>query len=216
MFAFNPFDKNFGELLVRGFAVCGAAFVGYLLGWGLAGLLNKAFFHLPKDARTWKVLKGLLRWLGAIAAAVLAALILFGSGLGLGFGGGPGTDKGEGPGQAQTTSPEPTEPPSPRVKETPPQRRDTAQVTLLAPPMVPEKRFYRLEPERTPLTLEQVEQAVLKQAQPARAGPPLTRVEILVYNNSPNDRRLTQQLVEWARRAGLTVSIVPIDQDVPP
>ena len=47
-------------------------------------------------------------------------------------------------------------------------------------------------------------------------GPvPLERVEILTYNNSPNDRRLTRALIDWARQVGLKPSVVPIDQDVP-
>jgi hypothetical protein len=209
---------NFAELLVRGLAVCGAAFVGFLLGWALAWLLNAAFFHLPRQNRRRKVLREVLRCAGGLAAAILAALLLFGSGGGLGFGGGPGEGKGEGPGQvpAGPTGPEPPDPAEatqPRVRETPPQSAGAVQVTLLAPP-IRDQRYYRLEPERQPLTLEELQRAVLAKKQ--TPGPmPLKRLEVLVYNNSPNDRRLTRELLLWARRAELEVSVVPIDQDVP-
>src|SRR5205085_351686 len=149
------------ELLVRGFAVCGAAFVGYLLGWWLAVLLNSAIFHAPKTGRAWKAFKNLMRWSLGLAAGILAALILFGSGHGLGFGGGPGTDKGDGPGHAAPEQPAETEPLPPRVKDLPPPTADTVRVTLLAAP-VTDGRFYRVEPERTPRTLAEVQGLILE------------------------------------------------------
>jgi hypothetical protein len=211
LFALNPF-ANLAELVVRGLAVCGAAFVGFLLGWGLAWLLNAAYFHLPKTSRWWKVMKHTFRWAGAIVAGILAALILFGAGGGLGFGGGPGSDKGEGPGRTLPTDPDAPEVTEPRRKEAPPLTAGTVQVTLLAPP-VQETRFFRLEPDRKPLTLDELRQAVTAKRQ--APGLPLQRVEILVYNNSPHDRRLRQELVAWARQSGLTAVEVPIDQEVP-
>ncbi len=187
---------------VKCLAVGGAFLLGYLFAGGVAALLDRGLFR----RRTPPGVKKVAKLLGGLAAAVLAALALFGSGgdglLGGGAGDGPGKvdgPTGTGTPAAKDDSKTPVRPPDVRPSE------GEVRVTVLGGDDVKGSRFYLVDDDATPKTFEELQAAIT-----ARAGGE-KRPEVAVLFPSRNavaqDHPAVTRLVRWAReRAGLKVT----------
>jgi hypothetical protein len=181
-------------------AVVGGAVVGGLVVGVLAQLLTRAF-------TAQKLSRGpslVVRLLGAIICGWLVALWVFGGG-GPGFGGLGGFGLGSGPDSgAKTTEVAKKEGEGKKINgETKTPAAETLRIEVLGKdPLqkqdVDASRFYRIDSGDGPrlLTFEEIKEVVKK-----RQGeqPPLRRIEIVLYNDSPDkDVRLVRQLKAWA------------------
>jgi hypothetical protein len=181
-------------------AVVGGAVVGGLVVGLLAQLLTRAF----TAQKLTRVPLLVTRLLGAVICGWLVGLWVFGGG-GPGFGGLGGFGLGSGPDSgAKTTETAKKEGEGKKVNsdvKTP--AAETLRVEVLGKDPLQKQdadasRFYRIDSGDGPrlLTFEEVKEVVKK-----RQGeqPPLRRIEIVLYNDSPDkDVRIVRQLKAWA------------------
>lgn len=200
MIDFNP--ARFAQLVVNLLAVGGGFLLGYLLAGGVVWWLGRG--KAPDG------LKRTARLLGGVAVAVLVFLIVFGHGLGWTlFGGGlAGTDNGSGKGPADRTEPVSTAPDRPPVqpaKPLPP-AGERVRVTLLGGPDVKDQRFYLVDDDPAPRTLDEVRTAALRRKEEAGAKGLAVEVRFAATNTLPREHPAVTRLERWAAEAGLTVT----------
>jgi hypothetical protein len=201
-----------GELAVKLLAVAGGAVVGGILTGFLARLAWKGVFRreIPKQVAS------IVRGVGALACAVLVALLVF-SGGGGGFGFGWGLGGGAGKGTGSTTGTETKTGRETAPATTPATRPDTGPEsgTGSTPLRVrvlgggdKEKRFYRIDDEKEPHTLDGLRSVLAARKHPA-TGKPFASVELHVY---PDSADVNSSVVAAAHRlaedAGLSVKQV--------
>jgi hypothetical protein len=183
-------------------AVVGGAVVGALVVGLLVQLVTRAFTaqKLPR----WAVLT--VRLLGGVIGGWLVALWVLGGG-GSGFGGlggwslGSGPGKGEGEKTTEIAKKDGEGKATPRDGQTP--AAETLRIEVLGKASLSKadadaSRYYRIDTGDGPrfLTFEEVKGAVKK-----RQGgePPLRRIEIVLYKDSPDQRvPLVSRLKTWA------------------
>jgi hypothetical protein len=202
-------ESQLGQTVVRILAVAGGALVG---GLG-SGLLLQLLVRLTTAGKTPKWAVQFVRVLGAIAGAWLVYLFLFGgsggggSGSGWwpgGSGGGLGTGK-EGTEPGSTAREGPTTRETGREHVSPLSKASTLRVEVLGDSRVEKAHFYRPEGEGPLLNLEDVKKRVERRREQA---PPLQKIEIVLYENSPDqDTAVVKELESWARQRGLATSI---------
>jgi hypothetical protein len=190
------------DVVVKSLAVIGGG-VGGGLGLGfLAQLLMRA--TMVRKPPRWSVL--VVRLFGGVICGWLVALWLFGGGGpgiggtgGWGFGSGSDQDSGEkaiesGKKKKGSKESERTKPMSPR---------ESLRIEVLGKDALPEsdvasKRWYRIdtgEGEQL-LTLEEIKKEVEKRV---HEEPPLRRIEIVLYKDSPDERvPIVSRLRTWA------------------
>jgi hypothetical protein len=195
--------ENIGPV-ERWLAVIGGGVVGGLLIGFLTGMLVRLVStrKMPRWARN------VVRVTGAVACGWLVAVILFGGG-GSGFGGSGGgyLGGGSGEGSSSPSTPQSSGPVSPSSKASPavPPAENTLRVEVLGPAPLRQltgkpdaENRYRVEGEGGPqlLTLKEVKDFILARQ---KREPPLRRVVIVVYNDSPApDKEFVTELKAWA------------------
>lgn len=188
--------ENVTNFVVKGLAVAGA----FLVGFALMGLVAIALDRWLFNKKTPVGMKRVARILGGLAAAFLAALILFGEGGSGLFGGAAGTGNGKPKGATPTNPAElnvstPT-PPSPVVSEVP---ADNAviRVMILGGFDVKDGRFYKLDDDATPKTFEDAKKAIV--ARQTSDSKKLAIVLLFPAQNAPaRDHPAVIQLERWA------------------
>lgn len=201
---------DLGHVVVNVLAVAGGAAVGAVLASLATGFVVRRIFRRPQPpaART------IVRVLGAAAGGLAVAILLFsGFGTGWGLGGwglGGGQSKGE-LGSARATASQRETPPN-TAPTTPPSH--SVRVVMLGGDLVRKAAAYRLDGERRARTLAEVQDVIRKRM---AATPPAKALDILVYDNSvARGSAPVEELEQWARQAGLTVTVVAAPGDLPP
>lgn len=177
------FATKAGKYVMYVLAVAGGFLIGNLLTWALCRIVAK--FVLKE--RLPVMLERVLRILGGLALAALVAFLLFRFGTGWGFGG-SGAGEGDGTGaptkggEQPDTSKEKTPPTKvqPTVKEDPAVLATGMKVIVL--PANPELRLFRLEGDKQPLTLAEVEDRIRRRH--ADTGDKLKFIDLLIYRDS--------------------------------
>jgi hypothetical protein len=205
----------------RWLAVIGGGVVGGLL----IGFLTGVFVRLVSTRKMPRWARNAVRLTGAILCGWLVALILFGgNGLGLGGTGGWGFGSGTGKSESTAKAPEGGGPGSPTSKASPvvPPAENTLRVEVLGPAPLRQltgkadaENRYRVEGENGPklLTLKEVKEYILQRQ---KQGPPLRRVVLVVYKDSPApDKEFVTELAAWARDLPADGAKVKVDVDLP-
>lgn len=203
------------DLLVRLLAVIGGG-VGGGLGLGLLAQLLMRAVPMRKPRR-WSVL--MVRVLGGGMCGWLVALWLFGGGgWGIGGTGGWGIGAGAGKGEDEKT----VEIGKKNSKTTEMRSEETLRIEVLGRAAlsasdIQAERWYRIEMAEGPLllTFAEIKEAIAKRQQ---EQPPLRRIEIVLYQDSPDERvPIVRRLRTWGdRNSGkMKVDIVVRDADAP-
>jgi hypothetical protein len=138
--------------------------VGYFVGGVVAWALDRWVFGRKAPEQ----LKRVCALLCGLALAIVVALILFGSGGGGLFGGGGGSGEGKGtPADEKGKQPAPAQPKDdvrpPKMEPKPPEPKPTpgdVRVAILGGADVRDGRFYILDGDRTPRTLDELKKAI--------------------------------------------------------
>ena len=204
MIAFLPSADSVGQVAIRVLAVAGAAFLGGLLVGFLTNVLAKALTAkaLPRPALIF------LRLLGAAVAGVLAAMLLFHSGIGDGWGwgggGGPGPGKGTGGEQVKHEKDKETDAVKPPVQNGEPiDQKKVLRIEVLSRP---DERRYRVEGGQLLLTREEVGKLLDERR---KGTPALEKVVVVLYKNSPDqDTSVVKDLVRTVELKELAPDIL--------
>jgi hypothetical protein len=199
---------NLGEFVVKVLAVAGGALIG---GLG-SGLVLQLLVRMTTTMKVPKSILQVVRVLGAIALAGAVALFLFGKGGGTGgglgwFAGGAGNGTGTG---REGTPPEATGRETPAPRDTGRDHTNGAESarTLRVEVLVDRRNnatAFRAEGKQELLGLPELEKYVRGRREQA---PALQRLALVIYLNSPDrDSGPVKELLAWARREGLEMSI---------
>jgi hypothetical protein len=134
-------------------AVAGGFMTGFVVGTIAAYLFDRWLTGGKSPAGLHKV----VRYIFAVLFAVIVALIVFAGGNGNGNGTGTtsGTGTGTTPISATTSDTRVVTPP-----KDPPAIEETLRVTVLSGADVKDEKFYQIDKDRTPRTLQEVKEAV--------------------------------------------------------
>ncbi|MHB1425805.1 MAG: hypothetical protein ACYC3I_21780 [Gemmataceae bacterium] len=210
------------DVLVKILAVVGGG-VGGGLGLGLLAQLLMRAMTIRKPPR-WSVLT--VRLLGGVVCGWLVALWLFGGG-GSGIGGtggwgfGSGAGKGDGKKTEEIDKKDSGGKSNSDSKQTP--GAESLRIEVLGHAALGEQdiraeRWYRIETTEGPrlLTFSDVKEAIQKRRQ---EQPPLRRIEIVLYNDSPDERvPIVSRLRTWAgdqNEGEIKVDTSRLDSDAP-
>jgi hypothetical protein len=204
------------DVIVKILAVIGSG-AGGALGLGLLAQLLLRTMTTRKPPR-WSVQT--IRLLGGVICAWLVALWLFGGG-GSGIGGTGGLGFGSGEGQGEGKKAVETQKKNGGTTEAP--SGESMQIVVLGRANLTEsdiraERWYRIETAEAPrmLTFEEVRRAIRNRQ---REQPPLRRIEIVLYKNSPDERvPIVSQLRMWAgdQNGGkMKVDLLRSDREMP-
>lgn len=209
---FSVGAERLAAYAIKCLAVGGGFLVGYFAGGVIAFALDRwVFAKKSPDA-----LKKVIRMLGGLLLAILVAMIVFGDGGGGGLLGGTGSEgvnKGtpnpETPGKTDPATPKddkakpapsPVQPADPRPTEV------TIRVTVLGGGDVANERFYLIDDDRTPKTLQEVKDAVTAR----KAAEKRKTVVAILFppkNALPREHSAVTRLAKWANEdAGLDVT----------
>lgn len=199
-------SSKVAQFFVNCLAVGGGFLAGFLLTWISTFLLDRWITR----GRTPEPLHRIARILGGVAAAVLVALIVFGQGgNGYGLGGDAGEGKGDGQGLGHgTVATQPTAADVRPIETTksepvPPEQR--VRVTMLGGEAVKEERFYLLDDDPGPRTLEEIKTAVA--AKKGAGGKPVgIEIRFTRTNTLPRSHPAVLRLTSWAQANGVTVT----------
>jgi hypothetical protein len=206
--------QNFGQLLVNILAVVGGFFLGaWLSGWLLQRLTGMLAAKKPYPAVLW-----VFRLVGGVALAWVVALFVFGKGglFGLGGGGGPGTGPGDKDGKPSAVNGTEGDHKGKKNGGTTDENKKTLRVEVLGKvngePILT-GRFYRIKDEQEMHNLNEVLARIDKLTVET---PPLKKVEIILYKNSPApDRPAVADLQSEVQRKGLEASITTVAAQAP-
>jgi hypothetical protein len=213
-----PPDK-WGDFLIRCLAVVAVFFVG---GW-LTGFLFQRLTRLLTPKKVYPSVLWLMRTLGGVTLAWLSLYLIFGTGGGWGLGGLGGTGPGQGSGNPDTArsgsddkKKDGGEGPK-KVEQLPPARETVLRVEVLAltgdEQPIRDDRFYRLEGEQQRQTLEEVRERIYQRK---AAKPPLEKVEIVLYKNSPDrSNPAVEKLRSVVKSQGLETAITEVEANAP-
>ena len=204
-----PNVSDLGLPLLKVLAVIGGLAAGaFGTGW-IVQLICKLTVRRKPPSSVLRVLRGL----GGLTLGVAVWLWVFGpggggfggSGFGL-FGGGSGKGNGsetEGDGSSEKKGPQPGKEHA--------ENRDVLRIVMLGGDRVAAGRFYVIEGEKQPRTLDEIEQAIKQRR------PPVQGIEIVIYLNSVADASpAVTRLDRRAKDLGLTVNISKRGTDAPP
>jgi hypothetical protein len=217
-----PRVLDLGMLVLKGLAVVGGAAVGGLGSGLLFRLLVRFVIHRPASPTALR----LIRTLGAVALGLAVWLWVSSSG-GLGPGGGGWFGTGAGTRQAPLaksepapsadttptpdTAPLPLRPPDSQSRSA----HDTLRIEILGGARVQQGRFYLLEGNKEPLTLDEVRKAIQTRQQ-EKDKPPLKGIVILIYGSSvARDHPAVRNLAKWAEQNHLSVTFPPTNGAAP-
>ncbi|QEL21120.1 hypothetical protein PX52LOC_08250 [Limnoglobus roseus] len=194
------------KLIEGALATAGGFLVGYVLAMILGWMIDKYVFKRPSPA----FLHRIGRMLGGLILAILVAMMVFNGGGGEGDGTGDGTGNGKSSpvnGTLDPTTPNTQPQPTPR-KHLPP-AEERVRVTVLGGTDVKGERFYLVEDDLTPRTLEEVK-ALVQQKKDATSKTLHLEVQYRAQNTLFNDHPSVSRLRIWANRtAGLAVDLPP-------
>lgn len=189
--------EGIAAFAVKCLAVAGAFVVGY----ALIGLIVFALDRWLAGGKTNKGFKRVLRMLGGLAAALLAAYVLFYSSGGKGlFGGGSDANTGTGaPAAPASTTEQPATPTPPKTPEVPLSPTDrVVRITVLGGSDVKDQRFYLIDDNANPLTFDEAKPAIL-----ARKPTDMRKLRLEIVfpekNALPPEHEAVDQLDKWAR-----------------
>jgi hypothetical protein len=219
-FSLPPPDK-WGDFLIRCLAVVAVFFVG---GW-LTGFLFQRLTRLLTTKKVYPSLLWLMRTVGGVTLAWLSLYLIFGTGGGWGLGGLGGTGPGQGEGTGNPEAPhsgdngrkkDGGEGPA-RVEQLPPARETVLRVEVLALTAddlpIRDDRFYRIEGEQQRQSLEEVRERIYQRK---AAKPPLEKVEIVLYKNSPDrSNPAVEKLRSVVKSQGLETAITEVEAKAP-
>jgi hypothetical protein len=202
IWALNLFDSaSLGDWLMPVLAVIGAAAVG---GIGV-GLIIQISARLLTAKKAPPRLVQVMRVLGAITVGLLVAMILFRSGGpgGGGSGSGGGKDSGKGP-MSEDLGKDTAKTKDDSKTKSPTSAAATLRIEVVGS-AAGERRHYHVKGDDRPHTLDEV-RALL--AARLKQQPPLEKVVIVLYENSPDkDTQIVRSLVDLARDNRLTPDI---------
>jgi hypothetical protein len=205
---FADIADQVGRTVINVLAVAGSAALGY----GLTYVLIWAICRLTIQAQPPTSLRKILSVLGAIAAGVLAATLLFNSG-GLGFGLGGGLGFGAGNSTRPETSAKNNAPVQPTQPTPPPTNMD--QSRSASPLRVKvlgvkdkEEKFYVVDGEAERRKLKNIEQIINDRIE---AKPTLRELIVVLRdeNSAGYDSKAVIDLENAAQTAGLSVGYDP-------
>jgi len=198
----SPFA--FGETIVKVLAIVGGAGLGGLVIGMLAGIIVKTVARRPAP----RLVKNLVRLLGAVAAGLAVYLFVFGpgggglGGLGWGLGGGDGGTTGHG--HSTQSGPVGTRQEQTSAPATAPARDQVLAIEMLGGARVKDNRFYLVEGEKEPATLEELRKLLEKRLQ---TQPPLKAIDIVIREDSVSELDpAVKNLRLLAEQLGLGVS----------
>jgi hypothetical protein len=214
---------DLGMQILKGLAVVGGAAVGGLGSGLLLRLLVRLVVHRPVPRKALL----LVRLLGGLALGWAVWIWVSSTGgLGPGWGGWLGTGGGGGQAPVAKTEPGPVAEPIPAPnavtpKPAPPDSPmnlvapNALRIEILGGARVQQERFYLLEGEKEPRTLDEVRKAIqTRQQEPGK--PPLKGIVILVYGSSvARDHPAVKNLAKWAEGNHLSVTFPPTNGATP-
>jgi hypothetical protein len=215
-FSLPPPDK-WGDFLLRCLAVVAVFFIG---GW-LTGFVFQRLTRLLTPKKAYPSVLWLIRTLGGVTLAWLSVYLIFGTGGGWGLGGLGGSGPGEGagtPGTVHSDGNGKKEGEGPKkVEQLPPARETVLRVEVLAlladEQPIKDGRFYRVEGDQQRLTLEEVRDRIYQRKS---AKPPLEKVEIVLYKNSPDrSNPAVEKLRSVVKSQGLETAITEVEANAP-
>lgn len=194
--------------VVKCLAVAGGFLVGYFLGGVVAWALDRwVFAHKSPEP-----LKKAISMVAGVALAILVALIVFGEG-GSGLFGGGGSGDGKGTPTQDDTKGKPPAQPEPKKDETPPKKDEPpkpspkpmpgdVRVTILVGDDVKEGRFYLIDGDATPKTLDEFKEAIL--ARRKESKPELKQVIFRFKKEKlSQDHPAVRSVVAWLSSSGI-------------
>jgi hypothetical protein len=195
-----------GDTIVKVLAIVGGGVLGGLLIGMLVQMMIKGVTRKPAP----RFVKNLVRLLGAIAVGLAVYLFVFGpgggglGGLGWGLGGGGNGATGHGGATQPTPDGSPRER-QPTTPATPPERAQVLAIEMLGGAQVKDNRFYLVENEKEPATLEELRKTL---EQRLKAQPPLKAIDIVIRESSVSERDpAVSKLRQLAEQLGLEVSL---------
>lgn len=219
-------DSTAGEIVVRSLAVVGGAALGAILAGWVIGWVQRTFFEKDKEGLPASA-HWIIRGAAAILFGLLTYLIVFGTGgWGLGGPGGPGSGAGPKDGVKEgkkdgskegSTSPSKD---GKKDKEGPPPPSTQLNVEVLGDEPLKkihkvsgltkdqQSRRYRVQVEGSNklMGMQELQQYIDEHK------PPLKRVEVIVYKDSPvSDQPAVKDLTDWL--AGLGTKLVAAKQE---
>jgi hypothetical protein len=194
---------TFGDTIVKVLVIVGGALLGGLLIGMVSGILVKGVTRKP----TPRGIKNFIRLLGAIAVGLAIYMFVFGpgggglGGVGWGLGGGDGGPTGHG----RATQPGPDATTRENLTPTTTPRAQVLAIDMLGGARVKENRFYLIEGEKEPATLEELQKTL---EQRLKAQPPLKAIDIVIREDSVSERDpAVNKLRQLAEQLGLGVSL---------
>jgi hypothetical protein len=198
-------------ILLKLLAVAGGA----VLGGGIGGVIARRLARLAFRKETPRMLLLASRGIGCVAAGLLVWLWAFGTGgSGLGFGsGGLGSGGGKMIGYDQAREQDASQQETGRNQkqtETPGQAGASvprpARIEMLGGSRVQEDRFYIIDAQPAPVTIDQLRKVLL--AKKNQEQEPLKVIDIVIYEDSVDkDHPAVRDLEQWADRNGLQVRL---------
>lgn len=207
---FNP--ERLAQLVVNVMAIAGA----FLIGQGATGIAAWLIDRWLTRGKSPAGLKKAARLSGGTTLALLAALVLFGHGVGWTIMGGgadgdengtpTGTESGKGEGSGIAT-------PTPPQETTPTQHKggtgnaERLRITLLGGADVRDERFYLIEGDPTPKTFAEV-RAELATRKAASSAPLGLEIRFAPNNTLPTSHPAALRLTHLAQTNGVEVTLL--------
>ena len=206
-----------GELVVGVLAIAGGFLVGSWLTYAAIKLLGKFVFKKKLEGTPTR----LARFLGGMVVAIIVFYFVFGKGgFGWGTGGGTADTQGKGEQKAPDVSEKKdVKEPVKKDEKAPPTEgqlpEEHVRITVLGGADVKEGKFYLVDDDPHPRTLEEVRALVKGRA---GKGPKALRgLWIYIYSNSADRGTLVvSDLERLARELGLSVTFPPVENQKRP
>ncbi|MGL6075890.1 MAG: hypothetical protein ACRC8S_17170 [Fimbriiglobus sp.] len=191
------------DAIAQLFLNCLATAGGFLAGYVIGMVSTILFDRFATGGKSPQGLHRVIRMIFGVVFALLVAFIVFGRGMGNGngTGDGNGTTPSTGTGSSASTSTTPSTNPLPPIQE-PPTNEETIKVSVLSGADVKEEKFYLIEKDRTPRSLDEVKNAV--QQMKAKTTKKLA-IEILLAPRTDRQNSGVLDLQNYALHNGMNV-----------
>lgn len=208
LFTVNP--ERVTALVTNILAVGG----GYLAGFVGVGVTAYFLDRRLTGGKSPEGMHKVVRQIGGVIGALLVAVIVFGSG-GDGGGSGDGTGTadqpnagtGTGTGGGTTPTTDPRQPPIVTPPPAPVPAEDAVVVTVLSGADVRDAKFYVVDADRTPRTLDEVKDQVATRLRANPKGGVAIAIRLAPRTDRYNSG--VRSLETWAREALMPVIILP-------